>query len=229
MTEAPVAGSADREPVARFGMWVFLVTDAMSFGALLLAYALLRVRADAWPDVAARLHLPLPALATLLLLASSLTMARGRVAATLALGTAFLALQAFEWWTLGRHGVGFAADRAASSFFAVTGWHGLHVIAGLVLVALAGARRPVALFWQFVDAVWVVLFAVFYLAPRTHGVAVVALACGAAAGFVALIAFAMNLRGEARAVKVMFVLPFAFPILFTVALVADAMIKGIRP
>jgi cytochrome c oxidase subunit 3 len=229
MSEGPVADSAAREEVGRFGMWVFLVTDAMSFGALLLAYALLRARADAWPDVAARLDLPLPALATLLLLLSSLTMARGRVAATLALGAAFVALQAFEWLTLGRHGVGFAADRAASSFFVVTGWHGLHVLVGLVLVAVAGARRAVALFWQFVDAVWVVLFAVFYLAPRVHGLAVVALGFGAAAGFVALIAFAMNLRGEPRAVKVMFVLPFAFPIAFTVALVADALTKGIRP
>jgi cytochrome c oxidase subunit III len=229
MSQAPVADSAATEPVARFGMWVFLVTDAMSFGAFLLAYALLRVRADAWPDVAARLDLPLAALATLLLLGSSLTMARGRVVATLALGGAFVALQAFEWITLGRHGVGFAADRAASSFFVVTGWHGLHVLVGLVLVAVAGARRSVALFWQFVDAVWIVLFAVFYLLPRAHGFVVVAVAIGAAAGFAAAIAFAMNLRSEPRAVKVMFVVPFAFPILFTVALVADALRRGIRP
>lgn len=229
MSQAPVADSAAEEPVGRFGMWVFLVTDAMSFGALLLTYALLRVRAESWSDVAAKLDLPLAALATLLLLFSSLTMARGRVVATLALGAAFVALQAFEWIALGRHGVGLGADRAASSFFVVTGWHGLHVLAGLVLVAVRGAHRPVVLFWQFVDAVWIVLFTVFYLAPRAHGVAVVALAVGAAAGFGALVAFAMNLRSEPRAVKVIFVLPFAFPVLFTVALVADALAKGIRP
>ncbi|HEX8950357.1 MAG TPA: cytochrome c oxidase subunit 3, partial [Polyangia bacterium] len=156
---------ADEEPVARFGMWVFLVTDAMSFGALLLAYAVLRAGADAWP--AARLDLRLAAVATLALVASSLTLARGRIVATLALGVAFLGLQALEYATLARHGVGFAADRAASIFFAATGWHGLHVVAGLV--ALAVARRSpggaAALFWQFVDAVWIVLFTAFYLAP----------------------------------------------------------------
>ncbi|MCU1279824.1 MAG: cytochrome c oxidase subunit [bacterium] len=229
MSAPAVAESAAREPVARFGMWVFLVTDAMAFGALLLAYALLRARAEAWPDVAARVHLPLPALATVLLLVSSLTLARGRVVATNALGGAFVGLQAFEWIALGRHGVGFAADRAASSFFVLTGWHGLHVLVGLLLLAVAGARKPVALFWQFVDAVWIVLFTVFYLAPRAHGAAVAALALAAAAGFAAVIAFAMNLRGEPRAVKVMFVLPFAFPVLFLVALVADALAGGIRP
>lgn len=229
MSQAAVADSAARAPIARFGMWVFLVTDAMSFGAFLLSYALLRARAESWPDTAARLDLPLASLATVLLLASSLTLARGRVVATIALGAAFVGLQAFEWITLGRHGVGFAADRAASSFFVLTGWHGLHVLVGLVLLAVAGARRPIALFWQFVDAVWIVLFTVLYLLPRAHGVAVVALAAGAAAGFGAVVAFAMNLRSESRAVKVIFVLPLVLPISFTVALVADALAKGIRP
>lgn len=220
---------ADEEPVARFGMWVFLVTDAMSFGALLLVYAVMRAGADAWPATAARLDLRLAAVATLALLGSSLTLARRRVAATLALGAAFLALQAFEYATLARHGVGFGSDRAASIFFAATGWHGLHVVAGLLALALARRSSAAALFWQFVDAMWIVLFTAFYLAPAVSTPIAVALGVAAAAGFAAVVVFAMNLRGEPRAVKVVFVLPLALPILFVVALVADALTRGVRP
>ena len=126
---------ADEEPVARFGMWVFLVTDAMSFGALLTVYAVLRAGADTWPPP--RLDLRLAAVATLALVGSSLTLARKRVIPTLVLGGAFLALQALEYVSLARHGVRFGSDRAAASFFAATGWHGLHVVAGLVVLALA--------------------------------------------------------------------------------------------
>lgn len=220
---------ADEEPVARFGMWVFLVTDAMSFGALLLVYAVLRAGADAWPATAARLDLRLAAVATLALVGSSLTLARRRVVATLVLGAAFVALQAFEYATLVRHGVGFGSDRAASIFFAATGWHGLHVVAGLLALALARHSSAAALFWQFVDAVWIVLFTAFYLAPAVSTPIAVALGVAAAAGFAAVVVFAMNLRSESRAVKVVFVLPLALPILFVVALVADALTRGARP
>lgn len=220
---------ADEEPVARFGMWVFLVTDAMSFGALLLVYAVLRAGADAWPATAARLDLRLAAVATLALVGSSLTLARRRVVATLVLGAAFVALQAFEYATLVRHGVGFGSDRAASIFFAATGWHGLHVVAGLLALALARHSSAAPLFWQFVDAVWIVLFTAFYLAPAVSTPIAVALGVAAAAGFAAVVVFAMNLRSESRAVKVVFVLPLALPILFVVALVADALTRGARP
>jgi heme/copper-type cytochrome/quinol oxidase subunit 3 len=221
------------EPVARFGMWVFLVTDAMSFGALLCTYAVLRARAESWPDLAARVNLPLAAVATLVLLASSITLARGKRIATLALGVAFLGAQAFEYATMVRHGVGFGTDAAASIFFATTGWHGLHVLAGVI--ALGCARRAdiasgsPALFWQFVDALWIVLFAAFYLAPAVPTPAAIALGVAAAAGFAAVVFFAMNLRREPRAVKVVFMVPLALPIAFIVALVADAIGRGVRP
>lgn len=218
---------ADDKPVARFGMWVFLVTDAMSFGALLMVYAVLRAGSDRWP--AARLDLRLAALATLALIASSLTLARRRVVATIILGAAFVALQALEYATLARHGVGFGADRAASIFFAATGWHGLHVLAGLVGLAAAPRSSAAALFWQFVDAVWILLFTAFYLAPAVPTAVAVVLGVVAAAGFAAVVVFAMNLRKEPRAVKVVFVLPLALPVLFVVALVADALVRGARP
>jgi len=165
-------------------MWTFLASDAMSFGGLLVAYAVLRTRADAWPAAAARLDVPLAAVLTLVLLASSLTVAlaadaaragraratAGWLGATLALGAAFLGGQAWEWHALAHHGVGFAADQAASTFYAITGWHGAHVAAGLVYLGVVLARRrgeavaSAALFWQFLDAVWMVLFTAVYLA-----------------------------------------------------------------
>jgi heme/copper-type cytochrome/quinol oxidase subunit 3 len=226
MSAAPVAESR------RFGMWVFLVTDAMGFGAFLLAYAVLRARADGWPDVAARLNLPLAVVATVVLLASSVTLSRGWIWPTIALGAAFLGAQAWEYTALAHHGVGFGHDQAASIFFAATGWHGLHVLVGIVVLALARrgpAQGAAALFWQFVDAVWIVLFVSFYLGPAVPAAAAVALGVAAAAGFAAIVFFAMNLRGEGRAVRVIFVLPLALPVGYTVALVADAIHKGIRP
>ena len=210
-------------------MWVFLVTDAMWFGALLLGYAVLRARADAWPDVAARLNVPLAAAATIALVGSSLTLLRGRVVPTLVLGAAFLGAQALEYVGLGRHGVGFGHDLASSIFFVATGWHGLHVVAAAIALAARPRSPAAALLWQFVDAVWLVLFTAFYLAPAVRAPAAVALGVAAAAGFGAIIFFAMNLRGEARAVKVVFVLPLALPIVYTVALVADALGRGVRP
>ena len=232
MSTAPVADAPAppaTAPTGRLGMWVFLVTDASSFGALCLSYAILRARAESWPDAAARLNLPLAAVAAALLLASSWTLVRGWIVPTLALGAAFLGAQIFEYAALAHHGIGIGADPAASIFFIATGWHGLHVLAGLIALAAARRSQGAALFWQFVDAVWVVLFTAFYLGPAVGTAAAVALGVAAACGFFAIVFFAMNLRGERRAVKLMFVLPLAFPVLFVVALVADALAKGIRP
>lgn len=167
------------------GMWIFLAADALSFAALLIAYAVLRARAAAWPEAAARLDLPLAGALTYMLLASSTTMAlavgaarAGReksaarwLWATIGLGALFVAGQAFEWRALATHGIGVARDQAASSYYVCTGWHGTHVVAGLAL--LLGRTRAAndadklavaALFWHFVDAVWIVVFTSVYLA-----------------------------------------------------------------
>jgi cytochrome c oxidase subunit 3 len=168
----------------KLGMWIFLVPDAISFAGLLIAYGALRARAERWADGAARFDVALAAVLTYVLLGSSLTMAlavdaavrqRARAAAawlwlTVALGVAFIAGQAFEWTHLLRHGVGVAVDAQASSFYACTGWHGAHVLAGVIALAVVGMRRVdagklavAALFWHFVDAVWIVLFTSVYL------------------------------------------------------------------
>jgi heme/copper-type cytochrome/quinol oxidase subunit 3 len=165
-------------------MWIFLVADATSFAALLTAWAVLRVRADVWP---ARLDLRLGGALTYILLASSLTMslssgaaARGQLGTarrwlwlTVALGAAFLSGQALEWSLLFRQGIEAASDLQAATFFVCTGWHGAHVLAGLVALVAVGARRSwaassstlamTALFWHFLDAVWILVFTLVYL------------------------------------------------------------------
>jgi len=169
------------------GMWTFLATDAMGFGGLLLAYGVLRVRAgvDAWPDPRARLALAPAAAMTFALLASSLTMtlatrapdARARrrwLLATLALGVAFLAGAAVEY----RHLLGGAAPMAlafdlfASTFYVVTGFHALHVLAGVIGIGFmlrpkvsTQAAETFGLYWHFVDAMWMPIFSLVYLWP----------------------------------------------------------------
>jgi cytochrome c oxidase subunit 3 len=173
--------------VGATGMWTFLATDAMGFGGLLIAYGVLRVRAgvDSWPDPRARLALAPAAAMTFALLLSSLTMTlatraptvgrrRGWVLATLALGVAFLGGGAFEYAHLlgGAPAMGLTADLFASTFYVVTGFHALHVLAGVVAVSFmlrakigAQAMETTALYWHFVDAAWMPIFSIIYLWP----------------------------------------------------------------
>jgi heme/copper-type cytochrome/quinol oxidase subunit 3 len=180
---APVVHRASRVGVA--GMWTFLATDAMGFGGLFVAYGVLRVRADAWPDPRAHLALGLGAAMTFALLASGFTMTqaaravvhRARVAwlgATVGLGLGFLCGELAEYrrlWTAADP-VRLGRDLYAATFYALTGYHGLHVAAGviaLLVVALRGARQRslevVALYWQFVDLAWMPIFTFLYLLP----------------------------------------------------------------
>jgi cytochrome c oxidase subunit 3 len=183
---------ADEGGSARVGMWIFLATDAMGFGGMLVAYGVLRARASTWPDSMQRLSIPLAAGMTLALLTSSLTalmalaaaragrarVARGWLAASVAGGLVFLAGQAAEYRNLliGSSRMDLTTDLFASTFYAVTGFHGLHVLAGVaVLIAVAArGRRAIlrastievaVLFWHFVDFAWVPIFTFVYLLP----------------------------------------------------------------
>ncbi len=185
----------DREGSRRtsfVGMVMALGSWSMMFGSLFFAYAVLRLRAGTWPPEGVE-PLPrlLPLLNTLVLLASSAVLHRGvapaaesrpgalprALKATLALGSLFLALQLVVWIPLWRSGFTIASGVYGSIFYGLTVFHALHVLAGLVALALLvpGARsgrhrsgassrvRVSALFWHFVDAVWVVMFVAVYL------------------------------------------------------------------
>jgi heme/copper-type cytochrome/quinol oxidase subunit 3 len=166
-------------------MWTFLATDVMGFGGLFIAYAVLRVRAESWPDPRERLALAPAAAMTFVLLASSLTMTlatrtadRKRrllwLGATLALGIAFLAGGVAEYAHLaaGAAPLGFSSGLYASTFYTLTGYHALHVIAGVVGVAFMcrakvkqQAIETMALYWHFVDIAWMPIFSFVYLVP----------------------------------------------------------------
>jgi len=183
---------ARRDFTAYVGMLFFLASWAMLFGGLFFAYALVRARAPVWPPVGdPRLPLVLPAVNTAVIALSSFalqsalrSLRRGRlrpVAGALALaaglGALFLALQLAVWVRVYGEGLVPSGGPYGSVFYGLTSFHALHVLVGLVALAwLAvrasrgayGAMRHVgvrlwAMYWHFVGAIWLVLYATVYL------------------------------------------------------------------
>ena len=176
-------------------MWIFIVTDGLLFAGFLASYGFARTGSATWPDQQEVFHLWFISLMTFVLISSSATMAtavaasrhqewatvRKMVAATLAGGLFFLGMQAFEWTGLIREGVGLGHNpwnvpAFGNYFFLITGFHGTHVLIGVivlatVLVRSGGAARKATpegveiagLYWHFVDLVWVFIFTLFYL------------------------------------------------------------------
>jgi cytochrome c oxidase subunit III len=180
--------SRARTPPPVFGMVLFLASELMFFGGLFASYFTLRSLAAPWPPSDVRLDLPLTVAATVLLTTSSLTMHRaltrlrggdGRamrrwIAVTFLLGAAFLASKGYEFATAD---FGIASHAYGSLWFTMLGAHGLHLLAGLALLAVVAARSArgayeggehagavaVGYYWQFVDVVWLGIFATIYL------------------------------------------------------------------
>ena len=173
-----------------FGLATFLVADAMTFAGFFAAYLTFKA-VNTLPDGAIyELELPLPILNTVLLLVSSATFHRAGQAIrqddhgrcrrwlliTAGLGLAFLVSQMVEYFTLP---FGLTDNLYASTFFAATGFHGLHVTLGalMILIVWWQARQPqgrvtaadhfpleaAELYWHFVDGIWVILFVILYL------------------------------------------------------------------
>jgi len=184
------APPADKSIVA---VWAFIVSEAAFFVILLLSYVFFNPSTDA---AAAALDLKTTGIFTVSLLSSSVTLVvaekslhRGNVSAfrawmiaTLVLGVVFLSGQASEYVGLLQRGLSVNTSLFASTFFTVTGFHGLHVILGLVALgivaglAFAGdfsdrsssarssrALQAVGLYWHFVDVVWLFVFGIVYV------------------------------------------------------------------
>ncbi|TQV85553.1 heme-copper oxidase subunit III family protein [Aliikangiella coralliicola] len=193
-------------PWGKLMMWIFLLSDTFIFSIFLTSYMTVRMSATAeWPMTSevfaltiAGQHVPLLLIAimTFILITSSGTMAmavnyayRGDrkktfilMLATAALGATFVGMQAFEWSKLIEDGVRpwenpMGAEQFGASFFMITGFHGMHVTAGVIyLIVIANRVRNgfyekkgydiveiTGLYWHFVDLVWVFIFAFFYL------------------------------------------------------------------
>jgi heme/copper-type cytochrome/quinol oxidase subunit 3 len=172
---------------ARFGVWLFLVTEAMFFAALIAAYLALRAGSPTFGSAGGALDVRLGGVATLMLVCASLCVSRAVVARragrearivsswtrrTLLFGALFLALQAAEYGTLLRHGLSPRTSLYWSCFFVLTSVHALHVLGGLAWLAVVwnGTRRRArgrsvelaALYWHLVDLVWLALFGLLY-------------------------------------------------------------------
>jgi heme/copper-type cytochrome/quinol oxidase subunit 3 len=192
----PAESPLTPESWGKLGMWVFLVGDAVGFGVLLAAYGAARATSGDWPVPYEVLGINLTAAMTFLLICSSVTMVkalewlgqgdRRRCQIYLFLtalgGAIFVSCQAYEWGHLihlGLHidGNPWGASLFGTTFFLITGFHGLHVTAGviyLLLILRVVARRPdpgasynaveiVGLYWHFVDLVWIMVFTLLYL------------------------------------------------------------------
>ena len=195
-------------PWGKAMMWIFLLSDTFIFSCFLVGYMSVRLATtDPWPNPSEvfalevfghNVPLILIAIMTFILITSSGTMAlavnmgyrKNRKAtfwlmvATAALGASFVGMQAFEWTKLISEGVRpwgnpFGSAQFGSSFFMITGFHGMHVSAGVIyLLVIANRVRNgfyekrgsnyeiveiTGLYWHFVDLVWVFIFAFFYL------------------------------------------------------------------
>ena len=197
-------------PWGKAMMWIFLLSDTFIFSCFLIGYMKVRISATVqWPNPSEVFALsfggePIPliliAIMTFVLITSSGTMALAvnygyrkdknktmwLMLATAALGATFVGMQVFEWTKLiVEEGVRpwanpMGAPQFGSTFFMITGFHGLHVSAGVIYLTVVALRvkngyydrhkggnyeivEIAGLYWHFVDLVWVFIFAFFYL------------------------------------------------------------------
>lgn len=175
---APRSTHYDRQVV---GMALFIASESVFFLGIVIAYVVFRDQGMA--TAKAQLDVGRTAIFSLLLFGSSATMAvasarRDRVwlAVTALLGVAFLIGQGLEYARLLTAGIRPGTELFGTAFFTLTGLHGLHVLIGLVLLGAllvtatlhprrigAATWESIALYWHFVDSVWLVVFTVVYL------------------------------------------------------------------
>jgi cytochrome c oxidase subunit 3 len=198
---------SDHSDIGQMGIWIFILSEIMLFGGFLVSYFMLRygssvcgIGVPAWPKEGYSVGLSLATMNTLILISSSYTMVRAVLASerqdgkafsrfmgtTIFLGLLFLCVKAGEYALKIHHGyyprspymeANPGLNIFISFYFALTGFHGLHVIIGILwnwflkqsahkkIASPAFARKVeyAALYWHFVDVVWVFLFPLFYL------------------------------------------------------------------
>ena len=177
----------------KLGMWVFLGSECLLFGALISTYLLYRGRFADGPAPGDIFDIPFTSVSSFVLLMSSLTMVLALSAlqrgdernnrlwllTTALLGAVFVGGQVYEFTTFLREGLGYTTSPFSSAFFTLTGFHGVHVRLGVIfLMSLyvssvrgnlhkerAETVELIGLYWHFVDIVWIFIFTVIYLVP----------------------------------------------------------------
>jgi cytochrome c oxidase subunit III len=177
----------------KIGMWLFILSDSLTFGALLFAYSYGRISNPAWPTPFHSASIINATVMTGFLLTSSLTMvlavsasSRGHrkatvrwLLATMFCGAMFVVLHVREWLGLIHEGMTphsnpWGAPQFGGTFFTLTGLHMLHVTIGVVVLGIMTVRslgrkfssndiETSGLYWHFVDLVWMFIFPLVYL------------------------------------------------------------------
>ncbi len=175
----------------KFGIWLFLASEVMLFGALFSTYILLRTGDPAWQSE--ELSVPIATFNTLVLIVSSVTMVMGwaslrlddfrkfrmYLGATFGLAATFMVMKGIEYSGEFSHHLYPSSNNFMGIYFTLTGIHGLHVLGGMVVIAYflgPGSKmwqserarftnriEIVGLYWHFVDLVWIFLFPALYL------------------------------------------------------------------
>jgi len=148
-------------PRAKLGMAMLLLSEGVFFFMLLLAFVYFRD--ESLKTATATLRLQTTSIYTACLLGSAFTLWRGWRKVTIVLGLVFALGQGSEYVRLLRSGVTMAQGLFGTTFFTLTGIHELHLLLGLALLAALPRNQAAAMFWYFVVAVWMAVFAVVYL------------------------------------------------------------------
>jgi len=178
---------------SKLGVWLFLASEVMLFGALFSTYIIMRIGSTVWPQGSSILNVPLATVNTFVLISSSVTIVlawaslkldhfdkfRAYMGITIALSFVFLVIKYFEYTAKFEHGLYPSTNTFLAIYFTLTGLHGIHVVAGIIansyLVGpgsklwktnpeqFANRVEGAGLYWHFVDLVWIFLFPVLYL------------------------------------------------------------------
>jgi cytochrome c oxidase subunit III len=172
-----------------WGLLTFLISESLMFGGFFASYLILRGGALSWPPEGTEVELLVPTINTIILVSSSFVIHLGDTAIkkdevggmrkwyliTALMGAIFLGGQVYEYLTLG---YGLTTNIFANCFYLMTGFHGLHVFIGLLLIlgVLWRSRRAghyssqthvgiemAEIYWHFVDIIWIVLFSLLYI------------------------------------------------------------------
>jgi cytochrome c oxidase subunit 3 len=175
----------------KLGVWVWLGSEAVFFSALIVVYIIMRDKSITGPFPHDVLNVSLTAANTFVLICSSLTMVTALssiqggnkqslwrwLVATMILGMAFLTGQAIEFTSLFHQGLSLSTNLFGGTFFTLTGFHGAHVLIGVIWIGFVAVRalrggynqtnylmvELTGLYWHFVDLVWIIIFTIVYL------------------------------------------------------------------
>jgi cytochrome c oxidase subunit III len=188
MEESPYA-----IPSRKFTMWLFIISDAVTFGSILFAYGYLRVATPNWVRPFETGSVINVVVMTIVLITSSLTMlgavdagkagdkakAMRFLYSTMALGAIFAILHIREWFELFGRNITIGSGLFGQTFFTITGLHLLHVISGVIALLVVASKysrgrltpshvETTGLYWHFVDLVWMFVVPLVYLTNIAH-------------------------------------------------------------